>query len=351
MRTFYNKSRATGTCKTCGATINKGTPAWWSQSAGWQCTECNGSGDQPTPKAEAPAKQEPPKSSGLPPVRMTESGGRVDIEFGRLLEAAESAAAFGKGNNTEPTFLDSSIKSNERKEFLSRRTVPGLIRMIKDGNPEMTQLVEQLREEISSDTVLPTEDRRRVRRGRDCGDEIEVDRFLNRIPEMWSRIEGDQVPARRIVITINGSVSYKQKQDELGYRAAAAIALADKLTELGASVEVRLMICTTNNPTSEVREYVASVVVKQSDQPMSIPDLATACCDIGAFRLAMVYGTTRHLRGTVRMGLGTPQAIPADRQIGDFIADRDITNRTQAVQWVQDSINKFSNSNSEVAHV
>ena len=214
--------------------------------------------------------------------------------------------------------------------------------MVEQGCPTMTRLVEQLRERITCEVPIPTENRRKVRRGRDTGDEIDGDRFLDRIPEMWNRIEPHQIPARRVIITINASVSGGQGQDELAYRSAAAIALGDRLTEMGASVEIRLSKSTTNGPVEGLKSLVATAIAKRSDQPMNIPEIAAGCCDIGAFRLGMVYGPTRYCEGTLTEGLGFPANLPEDAAVGDFIIERNVTTLDAAVAWVNESINKFS---------
>jgi hypothetical protein len=268
----------------------------------------------------------------------------MDIEFARLSDAAQAAMSHGQGNLKNITDIDEAIDRHSGNEFFSNYSTATLIKKINGGDQVMTELVEGIRSKIAEEIPVPTENRRRVRRGRDCGDEINPDLFLDRVPEMWNRIEADATPARRVVVTINGSVSFKQKQDELGYRAAAAIAFADRLTEMGVSVEIRLMKCTMDWPTTEIERLTTTVIVKHSDQPMSIPDLATACCLIGAFRLSMIYGTIRYVPGNANVGLGTPESIPADRRVGDFIVDRDIDNQEKAVQWVQNSINQFAQS-------
>lgn len=339
MRTFYAKSRASGTCKECGTQINKGDSAWWSQKSGWQCTNCNGSTDQPKQEPEQPEPKQA-ESNEIPQPRITETGDRVEIEFDRMLDAAQSGKAFGTGNLSNVGTFDARLKSLENHKFFNRKSFDGLTRMIESGNRNLTATVERMREEISNDIAVPETTKRKVRRGRETGDEIEVDRYLDRIPEMWNRIEADKAPANRVVVTVNAAVASSETQDNLAYRAAAAIALADALTERGASVEVRLVFCAAGS-TDAVREMVATVVVKTSDQPMSIADLATACCDIGAVRLAMVYGTMRHLKGESRSGLGIPISIPEDRQVGDFIIDRGISNRTLAVEWVKNAISQF----------
>jgi hypothetical protein len=279
---------------------------------------------------------------------MDVDGQTVNLEFARLHDAATAAVSYGQGNLSNPEYIDESIKSAERSEFLSRRTAKGLMKAIESGLPEMTTLVERLREQIDGDLATPISNRRRVRRNQEHGDEIDIDRYLNRIPEMWSRVDSESIPSKRVRITINGSVNCRQSQDELGYRAAAAIALADRLTEQGASVEIDLMISIANGPTDKARNVTASVIVKHSDHPMSIPDIATACCLIGAFRLSMVYGTVRYLEGRAISGLGTPASIPAKFRTADFIADTDITSRRAAIDWVRGSMNKFT-ENSEVA--
>lgn len=330
---YYPKSRASGTCKQCGKAIQKGQPAWWSQSRGWRCTGCNPAEGAVEPKAE------PVPASSLPPVRIT--GDReLQVEFNNLLDAATTATSMGQGHASNIEELDDQLRGHNGKRFFGYRSIEQVAEQIRTGNKEMTELVESLRSELSQEVARPAENRRRLRRGRENGDEIDQDRFLGRIPEMWSRIEREAQPARRAFVTINGSVHYGQNQDDLGYRAAAALVLADHLTQNGTSVEIRLKI-RVGDPSSKVRRYTTTVVVKQSDQPMNIPELATACCDIGAVRLAMAFGTSRVLPGEIDSGLGSPLALP-ESEDADFVVDRSVTSRQAAVEWLKANVNKFN---------
>lgn len=347
MNRFYPRSRTTGKCGQCRDMIPKGQPAWWGPNSGWRCTGCRPAPTSPeTPAApESPARpgkrKRPAPATGLPGVRVERDGSSVQVEFASMTDAARVACSKGQGNLANVACLDKSLDKNDGTRFFNHRSLDRVHELIRTGSQSLADLVEQLRAEIASEVPVPTENRRRIRRGRETGDEIDADRFLNRIPEMWSRIEQDQRPARRVVVTINGTVNYSETQDNLGYRAAAAIALADALTERGASVEVRLVARVTS-PTSEVDDYTASIIVKPSDQPLSIRDLATTCCDIGVFRLGMVYGTTRLLPGTVSAGLGSAARLPPTGNHGDFIADRDVDSRDRAIAWVRDSLTRFA---------
>lgn len=339
MRKFYAKSRASGTCSKCRTTIEKGQPAWWSQGRGWRCTQCQPASEEQPQQSPAP-QAEPKRPSETFLARIDESEGRYQVEFDRMIDAVETAGSFGRGNLDNRDFFDKNLKAHERTGWLNRRTIESTKQFLREGKAELTELVERMRREIAGELAVPSSTKRRMRRGRESGDEIGVDRFLDRVPEMWDRIETERTPANRVVVTINAAVSASEKQDNLAYRAAAAIALADALTERGASVEVRLQFC-ASRPTDEVLDYVSTVVVKRSDQPMSIADLAAGCCDIGAVRLALVMGTSRLLRGTLKEELGSPIPIPADRRVGDYVVDRDVTSRWAAVRWVNEAIRNF----------
>lgn len=350
MRTYYAKSRASGKCRQCGKAITKGQPAWWSQAQGWQCSECNTSappaGDEPKKskplKAKATATHTTVKCKGeLPNAKLTRTGDRLEIEFERFSDAVEAATAQGSGYASNIELVDQHIRVSGGGPFFNNHTTGEMINLVKTGSAKMTKLVDEMREQIASEISLPTASRRRLKRGRDFGDEIQADRFLDRIPEMWERMETDQVPAKRVTIAISLAVSALQSQEHLGYRAAAAIALADALTELGVSVEIRAMKCAGNNPSDRISQYVTTIIVKPSDQPMSIPDLAIACCDIGVARLGTIFASSRYLPGKLKTTLGTPIMIPAEHRVADFIADRDIDNQEKAIEWARTAINQF----------
>ena len=345
MRTYFEKSRTAGVCKQCGTGIAKGTPAWWSQNQGWQCTGCSGSGasEQPEPRTAKPRTSSQPKSAGLKGIVDQRPGNRFEVEFERMVDALDTATALGQGPGKSIADLDSRVRKHQRTEWLGFRTIEGLRKVLEQGREDLTAMVEKMRERISNELPIPTANKRRVRRGRESGDEIDADRFLSRIPEMWNRIESDEVPANRVVVKVNAAVSGSQKERHMAYRAAAALALADALTERGASVEVQLIWC-SREKTDEAAQTVSKVVVKRSDQPMSVADLAAACCDVGVVRMGLVIGTARMLPGRLHSGLGFPMEMPEDLRAEGFTVDRQIESERDAIEWVKTAVERFTES-------
>jgi hypothetical protein len=345
MRTYFEKSRTAGVCRQCGTAIAKGTPAWWSQNQGWQCTGCSGSGasEQREPRTAKPRTSSQPKPAGLKGIVDQRPGNRFEVEFERMVDALDTATALGQGPGKSVADLDSRVRKHQRTEWLGFRTTEGLRTVLEQGREDLTAMVEKMRERISSELPIPLANKRRVRRGRESGDEIDADRFLSRIPEMWNRIECDEVPANRVVVKVNAAVSGSQKERHMAYRAAAALALADALTERGASVEVQLIWC-SRDKTDEAEQTVSKVVVKRSDQPMSVADLAAACCDVGVVRMGLVIGTARMLPGRLHSGLGFPMEMPEDLRTEGFTVDRQIESERDAIEWVKAAVERFTES-------
>ena len=345
MRTYFEKSRAAGVCKTCSTGIAKGSPAWWSQGQGWRCTTCAEMEGMKQPKPEAKAEpkakavKQIPAAPELKGILDNRGGGRFDMQFERMIDAVDTGAAMGLGNQWND--IDERVRKHQGKDWLGYKTTEGIREVLQNGREDLTAMVEKMREQISNEIPVPTSNKRRVRRGRDSGDEIDADRFLSRIPEMWNRIESDQVPANRVVVKINAAVSGGQRESAMAYRAAAGLALADALTERGASVEVQLIWC-SGGKTDLANVTVSKVVVKQSDQPMSITDLAAACCDVAVNRMGLVLGTARMLPGKLHSGLGFPIEMPEDIKDG-FTVDRNIESKQAAIEWVKAAVEKFSN--------
>jgi hypothetical protein len=345
VRTYFEKSRTAGVCKQCGTGIAKGTPAWWSQNQGWQCTGCNGSGasEKREPRTAKAKPSSTHKPAGLKGTVDQRPGNRFEVEFERMVDALDTATALGQGPGKSIAELDSRVRKHQRTEWLGFRTTEGLRKVLEQGREDLTAMVEKMRERISSELPIPLANKRRVRRGRESGDEIDADRFLSRIPEMWNRIESDEVPANRVVVKVNAAVSGSQKERHMAYRAAAALALADALTERGASVEVQLIWC-SRDKTDEAEQTVSKVVVKRSDQPMSVADLAAACCDVGVVRMGLVIGTARMLPGRLHSGLGFPMEMPEDLRTEGFTVDRQIESERDAIEWVKAAVERFTES-------
>ena len=104
-----------------------------------------------------------------------------------------------------------------------------LLEELKSPPAALLAEVDAMREKLLNGLPLPTTPRRRVRRGQEFGEEIDSDRYLARVPEVWDRSVREPVVRRQVTIGINMGVAWYEKPEAVLYRGAAALALADYL--------------------------------------------------------------------------------------------------------------------------
>jgi hypothetical protein len=133
----------------------------------------------------------------------------------------------------------------------------------------------------------------------------------------------------------NLSVSASVQPDELMYRGAAALALADILTSRGVNVGI-VLFYSIRRVTSTIKAAVVKYIIKDPLMPMDVSAVAFAMCEIAFFRVVGALGAPRHFPGKLREDLGLPANIPAaDRQSIDFLIEADVLGEQAATSWLR----------------
>jgi hypothetical protein len=138
-----------------------------------------------------------------------------------------------------------------------------------------------------------------------------------------------------VTIGCNLSVNCHIKPEQLLYRGAAALALADILTSRGFNVEI---VCfdSRRDCSDVVERSVVRYVVKDHLMPLDVNAVAFAMCEIAWFRIVGAYGACRHFPGKVTDYLGSAASLPeADRKSVDFAIDADCLSREAAESWLK----------------
>jgi hypothetical protein len=209
---------------------------------------------------------------------------------------------------------------------------------------ELLDAVTQLKDELVGELALPTQARRRVRRGLDHGDEITADRWLDRDPNCWERSVRELTTRQVVKLAVNLTVCGLASPKQLLYRGAAALALADVLTERGHNVEITLF-GTASRMTPAVNVIVSEYVVKATDMPLDIGALTFAACEVAFFRIIVACGTARHVPGTLAPHrFGPPAPLPsAIAEPFDFVVDNDVISRSAAKAWLDSKLSAATN--------
>jgi hypothetical protein len=221
-----------------------------------------------------------------------------------------------------------------RDKWANKFTRSRFLRELSNPSQHLLDAVDRMRERLIGEVDVPAAPRRRVRRGQEFGEELDSDRFLTRSLAPWDRSVREPQGRRTVTIGCNLSVHAGQTAEELLYRGATALALADLLTSRGVNVGI---VCfdSTDHPTNTVPRCVMRHVVKDPTMPLYVSSVAFAMCEIAYFRVVMAIGQIRHLPGRMDECLGFPASLPAaDRQGIDFLVERDVTSEEAAAEWL-----------------
>ncbi len=365
------RSIYTAPCRVCGATQLKGVEVWYAKHYGVRCISCgpHGSSDpmipakrgskralgmspsEPTPAAD------PTRESVSKPVpeRMTVNVGALPAtlcsdgvhryEFGSIGDAVEDSLASHGTTESNRTMIDRKHRFNWGGYFYNYLSKETFLAELVQPNAKLLDAIEKMREEIVGELAMPTCRRRKIRHGQDDGEELDPDRVLARDPYAWDKSVRVEHTRRTVTIGCNISVLCDVKAEQLLYRGAAALALADILTERGFNVEI-VAFKAVAGPSSEVRNGVIKYQVKPANMPLDLNTVAVGLCELAFARAVGVYGSARHWPGQIDGGLGYSCNLPAaDREGLDYLIEQTCLSREVAVEWIKSQLKESEMAN------
>jgi hypothetical protein len=203
--------------------------------------------------------------------------------------------------------------------------------------------------------VPPTSVRRR-RVWADQGDTVDMPRvYAGNLDTAWQATRRQQrVTTRRVTIVTPISIMCNQSIDQLYPRGAAALKLADVLSEAGYSVAIVATVAVSNiEESGEALHLCHSIDIKAPDQHLDMATLAAIMAHPGFFRtagFAMVCSAERKVCGS----LGTKDhgnrlgRIVIDELIaqGDRVITigQEVENEETANQWLNKQVAQFNES-------
>lgn len=214
----------------------------------------------------------------------------------------------------------------------------------KDGVNRMLDAMGKFGGEFHATSI-----KRQIIRG-DYGDELDIHRvYSGSLGDAWTRRKRQRKVSPSIVtIGCNLAINGSQSPDELFWRGAAVLRLADVLTEAGYSVEIVawLKSCGTTESGKDIEQVIR---IKESSDPLDLNSVASTLCLAGFLRLNMFQNYAK-LEERVSYGLGKPEYdyVPAEYK-SCVHADGKITSQRDAEQWLKTAIAKFSNEYQEAA--
>ncbi|MBN2377047.1 MAG: hypothetical protein JXD22_11640 [Sedimentisphaerales bacterium] len=367
MKSTKIPARFNGRCRSCQNPIAKGDPVWWKKEYGVKCDACgpHTEDDAALPrknKGKAPrtrksstnpsASRRRRRSSSpapSPAATMTELSadrGEYMVEFGSMVETVTNALQQEHATGDKMA-LASAMNSFTRPggdSWGNWFTTDKFRRELSDPSSHYVDEVERMREELENscpEIQLGQRIKRRVRRGQEFGDQIDPDRFLAKVPNIWERTVRELQPDRQVTIGVNLTVNGSERAAATLYRGAAVLAMADYLSAQNINVKV-VMYLPVTNPTNEVKLVLGKYVVKDFCSPIDKNTLAFMLCEIAFIRLCLI-GQEAGLPGRVYHGLGYAAELPyCEAKNCDIVAGREVNSKEAAIEWLSENIQKHS---------
>jgi Arc/MetJ-type ribon-helix-helix transcriptional regulator len=353
MRPYLRPAPHSGRCKKCGHRLGKGEHVYYAKHWGMACEQCGGSETAtPAPRKTKRSENAVPTGTamtGEKPARKC-SDGVWRYEFGSVSEAVRDALDDFAQNDTSREHLRNRMARalSGQDSWGNYFTQDRFLRELSKPSKHLLEAVDRMRERLIGDVAAPTTPRRKVRRGQDWGEELDVDRYLSRDPSPWDRSVREKQPRRTVTIGCNLTVNAGVKPEELLYRGAAALALADVLTSRGVNVGI-VAFDSVHCPTDLVKHGVVRYTLKDPLMPLDLGAITFALCEIAFFRVVGAVGGSRHWPGRLCHSLGSAANLPAaDRTSVDYLVDADVLGEEQATEWLKGCL---ATTETEVCHV
>jgi hypothetical protein len=331
-------------CPECGLPINVGDLCWWAKGQKPVCVACHlKHGPSDEDEDQEPTGEEEQEMTPTDIRRLRTRADADGVHRREVGSVAEAVADLLADYAQTPTNLGTIRQNLERHlsggdAWANFYTREKLLAELAQPKAELVEAVERMRSVLVGRIKSAEQPRRRVRRGLDWGDELDADRVMRRDPFAWERSVREQMPKRTVVIGCNSTVHWKQRPEELLWRGAAALALADVLQAEGHNVEI-VMFLSLYRPTRTVAQAVSRFAIKDAMMPCDVGALAFAMCEIAFWRLVCVYGSARHWPGQLTKGLGRCMSLPeADGRGVDFLIENDVKNEEAAVAWLRNQL-------------
>ena len=272
---------------------------------------------------------------------LTEVFDSVDayIELRPMLEA--NAADLSKS-------LDESGAWRKRKggeRWYGVADVNSVMNAIRNGWPEGVVKLQAMRAQLTGS--FDVQSIRRVLCRDDHGDEFDVHRsYSGGFDTAWTRRKrGPRRTNRAISIVFEGGGLFEVDSTAFFWRGAAALCLIDMLTTAGYSVEVvtaSLATGVVSDEHSKRGAYQSVCVLKHSDMPVDLSDLAAGLCLAGFHRVA-TFRKRCELPHRMHSFGYTAKPVPADfdREGAIVVPNDKISTQATAQAWLTQAIEQL----------
>jgi len=212
----------------------------------------------------------------------------------------------------------------------------------QDGLDTIRRLADEARGEI---TMRPKSRKRRQTWSEDSGDEFDTDRFrAGQAPWLECRAQSVTAP-QRLTLWIDTSTNAYRNPEEMIWRGAAAVIIADLLEAAGFQVEI-FGVAGTDNTFHNGNNFRLAYRMKRHDQPLDMSSLANAVS--GWYYRTVAFQAYYGEKSKVRRNLGFPCKLTAEPELVEALGNpvdpiiiADVWNQADAADLVRRIVARF----------
>lgn len=273
------------------------------------------------------------------PTRRSSYG--YEAEFDSVAHAVHTAGAFGMANDPRSVPVTDSA-ARRRDQWTNNVGAAEVRRYLEQPKEDLVRAVDRMRERLSGLTDSPTRERRKLRRNREDGIELDPLAVEQRRLDCWTEVDHVRVPRHYVRVAINVTMVWNMTADMLLWRGAAACAIADLLSQSGHSVELVGFVA-VDSLTEQCRSLLLRVPIKPADAPLDLATVALSLCEIGFFRVVLMPCLGRVTPGAVQPGFGSVRGLtPEEREGFDVVLDAGVLDADSAERAVRTAVAKFN---------
>jgi len=257
----------------------------------------------------------------------------------------ETRNALGLHRDIAPVVQRALMQMNGHDRFYNKHTRARIASMLREPRLDLMQNVEQYAGKVED--LMPKQEapRRKIRRGQEYGDSVDIDREISGVLECWDRSERVRTNQRTVTLAINLAMSCSTVERDLVAKGGLAAAMVEQLTKRGVNVELvaanDLMHCTSNRH----KHFLTEIIVKKATDVPDVATLATMCCDPGFIRAVMYCGSFTFLDCGVNENWGWPVTLrEVQRQFPqveyDYVIDNTVCTPADAARTIERLVEK-----------
>jgi hypothetical protein len=279
-----------------------------------------------------------------PPPKIQEAPAVLTAHYASMADALH-AAQFGAPQCAANAQMLENARSRKDAEWFGMDKVVGLSYLVALANGGWSKGAKRLFDSQDKISVPKVEALSRKLEYRDQGESICLDRlYAGEFDTMWRGFKPIVKSGRsRVVKVVYGlACSGAQSSESLFWSGAACTVLVDALCKAGYAVQVEGSIMGHN---LSQEEFDVRVMVKGSDDPLSITNMAATLCLSGFFRCIGHCLSTMIATKEIRDYGFFPHYNPPEGMIdeGDlWVSPNVASNQAQAIEWINERIAEFA---------